>query len=52
MSELEIIQKLMKACDSMMQEITQQKATNWGLVNDALVAGERYVAEKKREMEA
>ena len=35
----EVIRKLMAACDTLMDEVTKQKATKWGIVNDAMVAG-------------
>lgn len=40
---VKIIQDLIKACGSLMNELSQVQATDWGIVNDALVAGERYV---------
>ena len=41
--ELEIISNLMEACKSLMNEVSQIEATDWGVVNDAMVEGERYV---------
>jgi hypothetical protein len=32
-----VIRNLIKACNSLMGEVCQKKATDWGIVNDALV---------------
>lgn len=47
--EVKIIEDLIKACSSLMDELAQQKATDWGIVNNALVAGERYVKQNKEK---
>ena len=39
----EIIKGLLSACETLMDEACKQKATNWGIVNDAMVAGEKYL---------
>lgn len=45
--ECKIISDLMKACDSLMGEVCQTKATDWGLVNNALVEGRKYLVVDK-----
>lgn len=45
--EVKIIKNLIEACSTLMDEICKQKATNWGIVNNALVEGERYVSINK-----
>ena len=41
--EVKIISDLMEACKSLMDEISQWRATNWGVVNDAMQNGQRYI---------
>ena len=41
---VESISMLIDACDSLMGEVTGKTVANWGLVNDALVKGRRYIA--------
>ena len=45
---IKVCEDLMLACDSLMREVTGKEATNWGLVNDAMVAGHGFVAEAKK----
>jgi hypothetical protein len=42
----DIIASLMKACDSLMGEVVGKSVTDWGLVNNALVDGGRFKAQK------
>lgn len=44
MSEADlIIANLIKACDTLMDEVCQREATDWGIVNDAIVAANRHL---------
>ena len=45
--ELEIISNLMEACKTRMDEVSQVRATDWGIVNDALIEGQRYIVAHK-----
>lgn len=49
-NQRETIKALMAACTTLMDEVTNQRATDWGIVNDAMVAGARALrlAEGKR----
>jgi len=47
---LTVIKNLMEACKSLMNELSQTQATDWGIVNDAMVEGQGYiVANTKKE---
>lgn len=42
----EAIRNLMKACNTLMDEVCQKKATDWGIVNGAMVEAGRYLMDK------
>jgi len=46
--ERQIIQDLIKACETLMDEVVGKKATDWGIVNDALFNAERYLIRRKK----
>jgi len=43
MNSAKVIEMLMKACVSLMDEVSQIKVTDWGIVNDAMIEGQRYL---------
>ena len=47
--EVKIISDLLKACVTLMDEVCQQAATKWDIVNNAMVEGERYLKEVKND---
>lgn len=48
MKEIEVIKMLLDACSSLMDELGGSKAADWGLINNALVEGERLVIKHER----
>jgi len=47
MTAPEIIRSLMDACTTLMDEVMRVKAADWQRVNDAMVAGAKYLARDK-----
>jgi len=45
---IEAILILIKACESLIGEVVQKSATDWGLVNDALVAGKWCISKARK----
>ena len=42
-----VIRELLKACNELMTEfISRKRAADWEIINDAMVAGERFVNAK------
>lgn len=52
MSNIEIIKELVTACGSLMSELAGEKAANWGLINNALVAAQKATTETEKGEDA
>ncbi len=44
-----VIRNLMAACVTLMDEVVHKKATQWGIVNDAMVAGTAAIRARRDE---
>lgn len=44
LNNIEVIKKLVAACESLLSEMSREKAADWGLINDALVAARKALA--------